>query len=381
MKDIIKTLILTNSVYKWENYYNQFHSFYGDRDPLFDETVELIQSFYDQFNMFPTWDTIKAKLEAESDSKLQSYLAEIINHPDMKAIEDDQAFISHLSSKETVLFGMDLVREIQMFNAKCQALEKKGNTELSDEVEAHIAKLYEIRDKVLRDLGNNSSTLYGRDAGDDQIELYDNLLIKKANDEHVYFDVGVTPLENVHMKLGDLVFAGAYTSHGKSIYLRQITYRLLMEYGLNCVFFSFEMSHDNTKQLFYILHANNKEIFPNTPDIPSNAFKKGELTEEERDFLENQVMPDFNLNENYGTLTLIQPNNTSYNLEDMEMDMKKVERKMPVHVCSVDYITLMNPMSHASNRMAQVNDYNEMIKKFKNMALSHRNVRGSWNLT
>lgn len=69
-------------------------------------------------------------------------------------------------------------------------------------MEAHIAKLYEIRDKVLRDLGNNSSTLYGRDAGDDQIELYDNLLIKKANDEHVYFDVGVTPLENVHMKLG-----------------------------------------------------------------------------------------------------------------------------------------------------------------------------------
>ena len=78
---------------------------------------------------------------------------------------------------------------------------------------------------------------------------------------------------------------GAYTSQGKSLLLRALAYHFLIEYGLNVAFWSMGISRDATRTMFVLLHANNKERYPNTPIVPVGSYKEGTLTDEQEDFL------------------------------------------------------------------------------------------------
>jgi hypothetical protein len=49
---------------------------------------------------------------------------------------------------------------------------------------------------------------------------------------------------------------------------------------------------------------------------------------------------------------------------------------MPVHCCVVDYLTLMYPLE-SERGYPQRADYNDLIKAFKNLLITHRDIRGN----
>jgi hypothetical protein len=218
--------------------------------------------------------------------------------------------------------------------------------------------------------------VYGQDAVDLIKRIYGELEKNRLDQKTIYFDIGVKGFEDVLMKKGDFVVIGGYTSHGKSIWLRYMVYRFLTEYHMNCCLFSFEMKHDNILAFFHILHANNKERFPNTPYISNTKFKKGELSDEEKDFLFEVAIPDFSNEEAYGTLFIEQPNKSKYTLLDLQMKVKYIESTiMPVNLIGIDYLSLMYPIV-TGRKSPDTEDYNQMIKDTKNYGLTHTTREG-----
>lgn len=161
-----------------------------------------------------------------------------------------------------------------------------------------------------------------------------------------------------------------------SVLLRHNAYRQAVTYGRNVAFFTREMSHDYNRIMFSLIHANNKEIFPGTPKISYDKVSKGILNDEEYDFFLNVADHDIRNNTNYGTLYIDQPNKSRYRLTDMEAKLVELESKMPIHCCVVDYLLLFYPL--ASDKGApQRQDYNEMIKAYKTICLTHKSSSGN----
>ena len=115
-------------------------------------------------------------------------------------------------------------------------------------------------------------------------------------------DSAIGGLHNV-----DLINLGGFTNQGKSPFMRQITYNLLMQ-GLNCMFVSLEMDYSSIETSFYTLHANNYKVFGfSNPKVTTKEVREATLSEEEEDYLFNQVIEDFNNNDSYGSLYILQP--------------------------------------------------------------------------
>jgi len=161
-----------------------------------------------------------------------------------------------------------------------------------------------------------------------------------------------------------------------SVLLRHNAYRQLTHYGRNVAFFTKEMTHSNYRIYFTMLHANNKERFPGTPYVNTKSFLTGVLTPEEEDFVFNYADRDLRCNENYGTLYLDQPNKSRYRLSDLAAQLDEIEATMmPVECLCYDYLMLMYPVE-SDKITPQRQDYNEMVKEFKNLLMTHRNIQG-----
>ena len=190
----------------------------------------------------------------------------------------------------------------------------------------------------------------------------------------VQLQISVTKFADIRLKDGDLVVFGGFTSHGKSVLLRHMAYRQLYRYGRNVAFYSPEMSHDACRGLFALTHANNKYQYPNTPYIAYDDWKAGTLTPEQKDFLFYVADYDLRNNPNLGTLYINQPNKAKFRISDLEASLLELETTMPVHCCIVDYLTLMYPIDGDRGHPDRT-DYNDLIKRFKNLLVTHRNIK------
>jgi hypothetical protein len=136
------------------------------------------------------------------------------------------------------------------------------------------------------------------------------------------------------------------------------------------------MSHDAVRGLFALMHGNNKTEYPNTPYIAYDDWKAGTLTAEQKDFLFYVADYDLRNNPKLGTLYINQPNKAKFRMSDLEASLLALETQMPVHVCIVDYLTLMWPLEGDRGHPDRT-DYNDLIKRFKNLLITHRDVRGN----
>ncbi|GAG53109.1 unnamed protein product, partial [marine sediment metagenome] len=225
---------------------------------------------------------------------------------DVPVYKTEEDFITALVVSQKTLLEMDIVKVISEYQVEYVNLNVKNKKTILGSVDDLITKLYKIKYKISQTEDNTSSLVYGEEAVKLIKSIYAKIEEKRINQEAIYFDIGIKGFEDIQMKKGDFVVIAAYTSHGKSVWLRHIIYQFLVKYHMNCCFFSFEMSHNIILSFFHILHANNKEIFPGTPYISNSKFKRGELSEEEKSFLEIAER-DFSIEGDYGTLFLEQP--------------------------------------------------------------------------
>ena len=289
----------------------------------------------------------------------------------------EQEYFTHIRAVEKLTYEQRVTQELISSQDALAQMHDKTPEAISKHLEDTITKISKIKNEFSNEDTTVSSTFYGKQAVNQLIDDYRKICEKKDSEEALYLNLGLEgPFSSMQLKKSDLFIVAGYTSHGKSIFLKWFIYRLLTVYHFNCYYLSLEMSHDVIQKQFFILHANNKDIFPGTPPISYNAYKNGLLTEEEMDFLFNVAAVDFTQNEDYGTLHLEQPKSTKVRLSDLASYIKEVETNiMPIDCVAVDYLSLMYPLETSRGR-PEVDDFNQMIKEFKTMANSHVNPQG-----
>ena len=375
MHSILKSLLGYNNVKKWTEFSQSFYPYLKGRERYFDEIVVMIGDFYQQYDIFPKYENLIFELEASGHDKLLSYIQGVATNEAIQYYIGDEDFITYLEVNRRITLEMDVSRITNTYQVGISSLQSKDLPSIIKAVDGMMTSLYNVKNKVSTTEANSSSILYGEEAVDEFKADYEKVKQHAHDNESIYYDMGINGFEKILLKKGDLMVIMGYTSHGKSVLARHLVYRLAVEYGLNCVFFTFEMSLEKVRTAFYIIHANNKNIFPNAPKITHDGFKFGTYTDEEQDFLFNVVAKDFTSNSNYGTIRFEQPNKMRYSLADFTTKITEIENTlMPVEVACLDYLTLMYPLDGKGK--PNWDDYNLMIKEFKNMALTHRDRSG-----
>jgi replicative DNA helicase len=188
-------------------------------------------------------------------------------------------------------------------------------------------------------------------------------------------------------KLGDLFIIAAFVAQGKSTFVANLAYNAIYQ-GLNGVFFSLEMTFDEMRDMFYVLHTSAPEWYEHPKykhlagKITYEDVRYGTLSAEQEEFF-NVASADFHNREKYGQLFIIQPPEalTPSYLEMEIYDKKALLSELPegcntnLDFCIVDYIGLM--AQDREERYGDFNvDLNNIIKKLKNLAITFDNGTG-----
>lgn len=374
MQRILKTLLTANSEKKWSVFMQDYWEFFKEQDAKFDAAILLIEAFNSRYNLLPDWGVIYNELNTIGDHDLLKHLTELVQS-DLPAFAQDEQFVSIMATIETEMFQNSFRRILRNAENQLGASQKKDSETMFEMLDTVGTKLAQLKQKSLRSGKSTASLIFG-DKGRDLEDIYEKNRHAAESGEHRYSSIDISNFENLRLRLGNLLITGAFTSQGKSIWLRYISYIQLVKYGLNVIFFSFEMDYETIRMLFAIMHANNKKIFPNTPKISVEAFSEGRLSDEEYDFLMNVADADFRTNPSYGSLYIDQPNKSRYRLTDLEQKIKEIETTiMPVHAVAADYLTMMWPIASDKSQPSS-SDYNQLFKDYKNMALTHRDRSG-----
>lgn len=379
MKSLLKTLIVCPSIKKYTAYRDLYFSLLKDRDKHFTDLSEFIFDWKQEFDLIPTFSAIKKELTETQETALLNYVVELEQDSSLIVFTEDSEFLVHIKKVEKILFESDVFGCVAKFQQEIKTNPIKDLDSICKPVEELISGLHKSKNKVLRTESSTAGLLYGEESIQQLQEIYEGIVNKKKEDDFIYYTFGFKKFESVKITKGDLIVIGGFTSHGKSMLLRNLIYRLLIEYKLNCYYCSLEMSYEKMKLLFLALHANNKDLpqFAGTPKIPYEKIKEGNLTPEEKDFVFNVVAKDFYGNEDYGTLFLEYPNKSRYRMSDIKSRITELENTvMPIHAVAIDYLTMLYPLE-SDKGSPDRQDYNQIVKDFKNMALSHRKVDGS----
>jgi len=377
MKALLKSLILYPSDKKYTTFKDVYYAMLQKRDKYYDDLVNFIIDARNTFGIYFPFSAIKKELVETQETNLLSYVVSLEEDVSILLVPEDAEYIVYSKSVEKLLFEAEVFSSISKFQQEIKITPKKDILSIAAPVEQLLSSLHASKNKVLRTEASTAGLLFGDDSITHVQDIYAGIVEKKKEDDFLYFTFGFKKFEEVKITKGDLVVIGGFTSHGKSLLLRNFVYRLLVEYGLNCYYCSLEMSYEKMKLLFLVLHANNKTIFPGTPDIKYSKIKEGELTDEEYHFVFETVATDFFKKGNYGTLYLEYPNKSRFRLSDIKNKVNELEStSIPVHAVAIDYLTMLYPLE-SDKGTPDRQDYNQMVKEFKNMALSHKRLDGN----
>lgn len=188
-------------------------------------------------------------------------------------------------------------------------------------------------------------------------------------------------------KLGELLIIAAFVAQGKSTFTAALVYQAITQ-GLNGIFLSLEMTHDEMRDMFYVLHSTYEQWY-NHPvhktkykdlvgRISYEKVRYGELTEKEEEFFK-VVAEDFRNRNDFGKLILVQPPTTlTPSIFEMEVYDKKAllaESNRTLDFAVIDYIGLMAQDKGEGYGDFNI-DLNNIIKRLKSLSLTFDNGRG-----
>ena len=374
MKDIIKTMVLHPSTDKLA-LLRPHISFFSGSDKGFDATMEFIEYFHVTSNgEFPNLNAFQLQASLENQEILWEYVKGLVEDESIPIIQDNADFFSKIEMAKQQVFQFRL---LEQQNGLTSAMQVPGGKDEKLQAVSEVAiQIHSLVSSMNQEEKDSSSILYGDKAVEEFRADYRAIQEAKENDRLLYLDIGLSHFDEVKMKPGDLVTVCGYTSQGKSVWLRYLTYHLLVTYGLNVAFYTFEMEEPVIRRIFYLLHANNAAIYPNAKKISYDSYRQGTLTDEQLQHLESYAIPDFVNNPNYGTLRVIQPKER-FTVKSLDASIRETEFKyMKLHAVAVDYLMLMAP-NISENRTPGTSDFNQMFKDFKNLMLTHRDPTGA----
>lgn len=375
MKSILKSLTLAPSAKKLQDYEAHFAPFFAGRDAEFDRVLALICEHGRRFGTVPNAEAVARALAASNDNALLIYLQGIAADPMVECVQDDTAFASHLQGRKLQYAQLDIGKHLREGQTRLAGSGVDEHRMVSG-IDATITGLHEARLRLQGNQGAVSFSLHGDAALASFREHYAEIERKRASGTTLYYTLPFKTLERVRLVPGDLLFTGAFTSQGKSLLLRALSYHLIVAYRLNVFFSTPEMTADRVRLLFALLHASNRALFPDAPPISYDDYCEGRLTPEQRDFLFDAAFPDFAGNPAYGRLYVEQPGKSRYTLPEMIQEVERYEAtEREIDVCTVDYLLRLYPRPPGRGE-ASIDDYNQLVKDFKTWLISHRGRGG-----
>lgn len=374
LKPIIKSLIKSQDVDFWIMYRNQFKIALTDIDEVYDKTINFISKYFNNFDELPKEENIVSLLNIKGEVDSAQYIEKLLKNESISIILEKDKFILLLEESKAktlinkVSFFIDELTNVVTTTEQTE----KGYINLLDYI---MLKHSALKSTIAPESKAVEYMLHESLGMDAFNKIYDEIMYKKNNADKIYLEMPFESFSDVGIKQGDLFINGGYTSNGKSVLLRYLSYYYAVYHSRNVLFMTLEMDADHVLSLFVIMHANNKNIFPNTPKISYTKYKKGNLTKEEEHFIKNVAAPDLTNNQNYGVLNVYKPNKTKFTLQDVKNVISEKQHDMPIDILAIDYLTLLHPVD--GNKSPSTEDYNQMIKEFKQLLLTNLNPKGN----
>lgn len=329
---------------------------------------ELISNYFVKYNKIPSKDYLTDLFALEKNNPA-SKAFDKLQEQDAGTTEDLQGLVTtqlNYSVKNKIIEAQEEHEN---------KLKLANNSEIKELVYDYQTKISQLS-QVLDEDQHKRGILWGPEAVDKFINKYKQ---REESDRGYY--IGKLGFDSIDNTIGglhstDLLNIGGFTNQGKSPLLRQITYNLLIQSTLNCIFVSLEMDYDSIESAFYTLHANNYKIFGfNTPKITTKKIRENLLTDEEKEYLFNTVVPDFAENKTYGSLYILQPER-DFCMDDLFMEVNRINQTLfPVDVLVIDYaIPLIRPTK--KGRSFTDEDYNSAHRRLRLFGLSFDKSKG-----
>lgn len=185
------------------------------------------------------------------------------------------------------------------------------------------------------------------------------------------------------IKIGDLFIICAYVGQGKTTFAVNLAYNALMQ-GLNGMFISMEMTFNEMRDMFYVLHTSNVDWYLDEKykemvgKVSYENVMYGELSDKEEEFFEF-ASDDFYQKDGFGSLYLHQPPETltpstlEMEVYDYASILEGQGKKLDFLV--VDYVGLMIQDKDKQYRDFNT-DLNNIIKRLKNLAMTFNEGQG-----
>lgn len=363
-KKILTTILRANDITMFSTMSDKADVIFTDKSDL--ALYRLLYDYFVKYNKIP------------SISYLQDFFSLEKNNQASKSfdiIQDETEISTDLLALARTQLNYVIKYKTLELQAEYETKLKLANTSdiktLTYDYQAGVSEL----NQFLEEESHKRGLLYGDQAKGRFQKKYKEM---KESDRGYY--IGKLGFDTIDSSIGglhnvDLINIGGFTNQGKSPFIRQTTYNLLMQ-GLNCMFVSLEMDYSSIETSFYTLHANNYKVFGfSNPKVTTKKVREATLSDDEEDYLFNQVIEDFNNNDSYGSLYILQPE-SDFSMDELFMETNRVNQTvMPLDVLVIDYaIPLIKP--HKKGSQFTTEDYNAAHRRLRLHGLSFDHGRG-----
>jgi replicative DNA helicase len=346
-------------------------------DPSYIKLYHMIEAHYRDYKEVPSVRLLNQKAEKDGDEGILASLKDIVQEkPFIRS-----NYLALLKEKFEVQCKDNLQQVIQKVWEAANNGIKVGKKEIkgiSPAIEYFIAESRKFR---MGDLTVKTESSI-REDNQEVIELYQK---RKENPlAHLGMYTFLDRIDNScrGLKPGELMLIAAFVKQGKTILTTNIAYNGIVQ-GLNGLFITLEMSFEEMRDMFYVLHSCNPDWVGHPKyknlmgKITYDKVTYGGLSDKEQEFF-NFISNDFHARPDFGELILHQPTEslTPSKLEMLayEYNSRLNDKGKNLDYIVVDYVGLMYP--DKNDRYGDVNvDLNSIIKKLKNLALNFDNGR------
>lgn len=178
-------------------------------------------------------------------------------------------------------------------------------------------------------------------------------------------------------KRGELWTHAGFTGGMKSTLALNWLYNQAVFYRHSSVMFSLEMPYPQVRRILYGLHSFHEKFASVRKELhikrclEYQKIRDGELNPEERKFLFDYVVPDFNdPNNKYGSIhvEVADPDKTDFNIVDLKSKAEVLRDKDPaISMLCIDHAGLMASRERANGTTERLN---EVIRDLKRLAMS-----------
>ena len=178
--------------------------------------------------------------------------------------------------------------------------------------------------------------------------------------------------QHIAIKRGDFVGVLGYAGQRKSSLCRTIAYNAARQ-GFNVLHVSLEQTYDEERIIYALMHSTDAK-FANL-GFTKQKFDSGDMTEEQKKYLRNVIIPDFEQNLP-GRLIVRQPvDGTSWH--SIKTIAEVTNQTTPIDLFFIDYLTLTSTTSLRESKA----EMEQNIKDAKQFAMGFDGGRGLVFLT